>query len=219
MDLLLKLKSCISKIFVSNKLPVSKGGNKISEKQFESEEELNIHFIGSKKPILTIGQGTYINGLDLYCWDNRIKIDIGCYCSIADKITILAGGEHDTDWVSTYPFIPRWKIKNLYSKQEPRYKGNIIIGNDVWISNNVVILSGVTIGDGAVIGAGSIIAKDIPPYCIVVGNPAQVIKKRFHDDVIEKLLKIAWWNWDKNVIAERLPLFCDISGFVKKYEK
>ena len=76
---------------------------------YEATDEIHVKLIGGAKPALTIGKGTYINGLDLYCWDSRIKIDIGRYCSIADKV-MIAGGEHDTTWVSTYPFIPRWKV-------------------------------------------------------------------------------------------------------------
>jgi len=207
----------ISNLFIFNKSTGDNGEAILVETQFESEEEISINFIGSKKPTLSIGLGTYINGVDLYCWDSNIKIDIGRYCSMADKITIIAGGEHDMHWVSTYPFIPRWKLEELYYLQKPRFKGNITIGNDVWISNNVVILSGVNIGDGAIIGAGSIVAKDIPPYCVAAGNPSKVIKKRFDDDSIEKLLKIKWWNWDKNMIIKNLPLFVDINEFVEKH--
>lgn len=188
----------------------------VIENIYESQEEINIRFIGSKKPNLKIGRGTYINGVDLYCWDSRIDVHIGKYCSIADKITLVAGGEHDMEWVSTYPFIPRWKIEELYYLQQPRFKGDIKIGNDVWISNNVVILSGVTISDGAVIGAGSIVTKDISPYCIAVGNPAKVVKKRFSDETIEKLLKIKWWDWDKERIYNNLRYFNDINEFIKR---
>ena len=83
-------------------------------------------------------------------------------------------------------------------------KGNITIGNDVWIGYEAVILSGVTIGDGAIIGTRSVVTKDVPPYTIVGGAPARVIKKRFSDDVIEKLLKIKWWNWPVEKIAGSL---------------
>lgn len=217
MGILTKLKSLISRFMIHHGRPEGDVKDGIVEKKYESEEEININFIGGKKPIIHIGLGTYINGLDLYCWESRIKIDIGRYCSIADKITIIAGGEHDMHWVSTYPFIPRWKIEKLYSMQRPRFKGDIKIGNDVWIGNNVIVLSGVTIGDGAVIGAGSIVTKNVPPYCIAAGNPAQVIKKRFKEEIIEGLLKISWWTWDKNKIMENLPLFDDVKEFVEKH--
>ena len=83
-------------------------------------------------------------------------------------------------------------------------KGNITIGNDVWIGYEAVILSGVTIGDGAIIGTRAVVTKDVPPYAIVGGSPAKVLKKRFSDDIIEKLLKIKWWNWPVEKIARSL---------------
>ena len=83
-------------------------------------------------------------------------------------------------------------------------KGNITIGNDVWIGYEAVILSGVTIGDGAIIGTRAVVTKDVPPYTIVGGSPAKVLKKRFSDDIIDKLLKIKWWNWPVEKIARSL---------------
>lgn len=188
---------------------------KMNKNTFESEEELNIKFVGSNKPVLNIGRGTYMNGVELFSWDSRIKIDIGRYCSFADNITVVAGGEHDTDWVSTYPFISMWKVESLTYMQTSKYKGDIKIGNDVWIANNVVILSGVTIADGAVIGAGSVVVNNIPPYCIAAGNPARIIRQRFSAETIEKLLKIRWWDWDKRKIHENLHLFNKIDEFIE----
>lgn len=207
-----KLKYALLSLFGSPQKKAQESGH-----TFQSQEEININFIGGQKPIVEIGVGTYVNGVDLYCWDSRVKLSIGRYCSIADKITIVAGGEHDMNWVSTYPFIPRWQVESLYHTQKPRYKGNIIIGNDVWIGNNAVILSGVTISDGAVIGAGSVVTKDVPPYCIAVGNPAKVVKKRFSDATVAKLLDIRWWDWEKDKIRENLVLFPDMETFIERH--
>ncbi|MBA2840764.1 acetyltransferase-like isoleucine patch superfamily enzyme [Methanococcus maripaludis] len=176
-------------------------------------------FLGNKYPKLSIGTGTYINDLKLYCWDNTITVNIGKYCSFASGISITAGGEHDIDWVSTYPFIDRWNVKNLYSLKKPRYKGDIVVGNDVWVGNNVTILSGVTIGSGAVIGACSVVTKDIPPYAVAVGNPCKIIKYRFDKETIEKLLKICWWDWDRKKIYGNLEKMVDTEKFVKYYGK
>ena len=174
----------------------------------------NINFIGSKKPIFTLGKGSYINGMDIYCWDETIKISIGKYCAIADKVTVIAGGEHDKDWVSSYQFIDIWQIKELYNKKKKRYKGHITIGNDVWIGNNAIILSGVSIGNGSVVAAGSVVTKDIQPYQIVGGNPAKRIKDRFSQEQIEQLEKICWWNWQEAKIQESVPYFNDVNLFI-----
>ncbi|MDG5469924.1 CatB-related O-acetyltransferase [Deltaproteobacteria bacterium IMCC39524] len=211
-----KIYKKLKRYLISEKDIQTKDGTYLNE--YESQESLNINIIGSKKPTLNIGKGSYVNGIDLYCWDDRIEVSIGRYCSIADKVTIIAGGEHDMDWVTTYPFIPKWKVEDLYHLQKPRFKGDIKIGNDVWISNNVVILSGVTISDGAVVGAGSIVTKDVNPYSIVAGNPARVVKKRFSDDIIEQLLDIKWWDWDEEKIHENLILLSRVNDFIQQHK-
>ena len=154
--------------------------------------------------------------MTIYCWDDRISISIGNYCSIADKINIIAGGEHDKYWVSTYPFLDRWNLETLLYKKVARYKGNISIGHDVWIANNVTILSGVNIASGAILGANSVVTKNVPPYAIVAGNPANIIRYRFDLQTIEALLQIQWWLWDEQKIREELlPYIDDIQTFLK----
>lgn len=147
------------------------------------------------------------------------KITIGSFCSIAASCKAILGVEHRTDYVSTYPFgnIGNWKVNKEY--KHPISKGDIIICNDVWIGYNVTILSGVTIGNGAVIGANAVVSKDVEPYSIVAGNPAREIKKRFSDEQIESLLKIAWWKWPDNEIQENMHLLMntDINQFIKRH--
>lgn len=176
-------------------------------------------FYGNHIPTITIGDGTYANFLRIFSWKSAsaIHLNIGKYCSLAQDITIICGGEHDTNWVSSYPFIDRFSLSEHKELMRPRFKGNIDIGNDVWIGQNVTILSGVSIGDGAVVGAGAVVSKDIPPYAIAVGVPAKVIKYRFPKQDIEKLLKIKWWDWPQNVILSRIEDFTDISKFIAKY--
>jgi acetyltransferase-like isoleucine patch superfamily enzyme len=181
--------------------------------------DININYIGSKKPNIEIGKHSYINGIEIYCWDERINIRIGKYCSLADCITIIAGGEHDKDWVSTYPFVDRWNLEKFKYLKKPRYKGDIEVGNDVWIANGVTILSGVTIGNGSIIGAETVVTKNVPEYSIVVGNPMKIIKYRFDEDTINSLLKIEWWNWDEETIKSNQELFTNPKKFIEEFKK
>lgn len=126
---------------------------------------------------------------------------IGKFCSIADDVKIYVTGEHNYNWVSTYNFSEIFECKPCISK-----KGNVEIGNDVWIGDGAIILSGVKIGDGAIIGAKAVVVKDVEPYSIIVGNPAKLLKYRFTRIQIEKLLKIQWWNWEINKIESNLDL-------------
>jgi virginiamycin A acetyltransferase len=144
----------------------------------------------------------------------HLVLRIGRYCTLARGTTIVLGGEHRIDWVTTYGF-EKMEQKNGANPLD----GNVIVGNDVWIAENSLILSGVTIGDGAVIGAGSVVRRDVPPYGIVAGNPARVIRFRFEKDTIQALQNIAWWNWPHEKVEEALPLLCsgNIEDFVEKY--
>jgi acetyltransferase-like isoleucine patch superfamily enzyme len=139
-------------------------------------------------------------------WGEAAGLTIGDYCSIADGVQIFLGGNHRTDFVTSYPFASfiDWpETPNV--NQVPETRGNVVIGNDVWIGSHACILSGVTIGDGAVIGAYAVVAKDVPPYAIVVGNPGRIVRRRFPDEVIEKLLEIRWWDWPRKHIENHLP--------------
>jgi len=148
----------------------------------------------------------------------RASLRIGKYCSISTHVVIFLGSEHRTDWISTYPFPLLWETAKSISGH-PYSKGDVVIGSDVWIGYNVTILSGVTIGDGAVIGTGSVVSGDVPPYAIVAGNPAQIIRYRFDGETIRKLLKIKWWDWSDEKVKENVDLICSdsIDEFVKKF--
>lgn len=145
---------------------------------------------------------------------------IGKYCSIARNVTFMLTGNHRVDWISDYPFpafSAQWNIaKNI--KNYILSKGDIVVGNDVWIGYGSFILSGITIGDGAIIGAYSVVTKDIPPYTIVGGNPAKIIRKRFSQQQISRLLKLKWWNLPEEKIHKLIPCLCSDINSLKNLE-
>jgi len=138
-------------------------------------------------------------------------LHIGKFCSIAGRVKIILGDNHRMDWLSTFPF-PAFAddFPEVFGRNDYWFtKGDVVIGNDVWIGEEALILSGVTIGDGAVIGARSVVARDVEPYAIVVGNPAQVKRKRFPDEDIAKLLAVRWWDWPIEKIRAHLDILMD----------
>lgn len=142
------------------------------------------------------------------------NIHIGKYCSISTGFTVFLGGNHRYDTFSTFPF----KELNLNDECKPNsiFKPEPVIGNDVWIGMNVTIFPGVTIGDGAVIGAYSVVTKNVEPYSIVGGNPAKIIKKRFSDEIINKLIQLKWWDLPDEIICKDLAPITDINKFIEK---
>ena len=148
--------------------------------------------------------------IKIYSWCEGSELKIGSFCSIAEDIKVFLGGNHRSDWITTFPFghIHQDIFNNFNGSGHPKSNGDVVIGNDVWIGNNVTIMSGVEIGDGAIIANNSHVVKKVNPYEIVGGNPAKLIKKRFSDDEISMLLKIKWWNLDDDIINEISPIIC-----------
>lgn len=172
--------------------------------------------------IQSVGKYSYgIDDITFHSWGEGSVIQIGSFCSIAGGCLILLGGNHRVERISTYPFGHIHKhIFNHNGEGHPATNGNVVIGNDVWIGLNVTIMSGVTIGDGAVIAANSHVTKNVEPYTIVGGNPAKALKKRFSDEVIDKLLQIQWWNWPDDIIDQNLHLICtDNTQNILNYSK
>jgi acetyltransferase-like isoleucine patch superfamily enzyme len=163
--------------------------------------------------------GKYTYGTPTIHWSNNAKLMVGNFCSIAPNVNIYLGGNHNIDWVTTYPFghIHQNTFPHFNGAGHPSTKGDVIIGNDVWISSDVTIMSGITIGDGAVIANNSHVVKNVEPYSLVGGNPAKLIKYRFTPEQIEKLLEIKWWNWDDEKINKFTLLLCNnnINEFIK----
>ncbi len=153
---------------------------------------------------------------------------IGKYCSLGSNIRFVYFGKHDYDLVTTYPFVAfhdKWKTNapacptfhNGHIIESEIKAAPIIIENDVWISNGVTIRQGVTVGNGAVIALNSLVVKDVPPYALVGGNPAKIIKYRFNPRQIDDLLRVAWWNWPDEKVSRLLPLLLsyDIDNFIE----
>ncbi len=139
---------------------------------------------------------------------NGDKLVIGKFCSIACGAKFLfTSANHKMSSLSTYPFpifYEEWGLDAKDIRNAWDNKGDIVIGNDVWIGYEAVIMSGVTIGDGAIIGTRAVVTKDVPPYTIVGGVPAKPIRKRFDDATIERLVKLRWWDWEHDKIAQSI---------------
>jgi acetyltransferase-like isoleucine patch superfamily enzyme len=159
-----------------------------------------------------LGPGSYANGIGVYGWQQGTQASVGAYCSIAEEVVFLAGGDHDYHCVSTSPVLAR-----LAGRQRINSRGPIRVGNDVWIGHGAILLSGIEVGDGAVIAAGAVVTKDVPPYSIAAGVPARVVGFRFDEHVRRSLLEIRWWDWDQATIECRAADFFDVKTFIAKY--
>lgn len=155
--------------------------------------------------------------------ESGAKLSIGRYGSIADDVQILLGGNHRLDYVTTYPFGAMTAIwpEAAGTRGFHATRGDVAIGHDVWLGSGCVIMSGVAIGDGAVVAARAMVTKDVPPYAIVAGNPARLVRQRFDDRTIERLLACRWWDLPRERVAALIPLLQspDIEGFLAAVEQ
>lgn len=157
-------------------------------------------------PRYTIGTGTYGIPEVIEFGDDTV-LKVGSYTSIAEGVQILLGGEHRTDWLTTYPF-PAMVDEVRDIKDYAPSKGDVVIGSDCWICTNAVILSGVTIGHGAIVAAGAVVTRDVPPFAVVGGNPCKQIRWRFEEDVHALLLEAAWWDWPMEEVKAVARMLC-----------
>lgn len=181
------------------KLSVAKARNVFFSSFTDKWREMNSHNETTVRSyfephLVSVARYSY-GPLNVQSWGSQGEgLTIGSYVSIANDVTFCLGGNHPYSGLSTYPF----KVKFFGLSLEAQTKGRIVVCDDVWIGQKVVIMSGVTIGQGAIIGAGSVVTRNVPPYAIVVGNPGRVIKFRFSDDIIQKLITVDFSKLDRD---------------------
>ena len=169
-------------------------------------------------------RGTYFDRhVNIISWSDKYFVKLGKYNSIGRECNFFLHANHRPDWVTTSSQL--WgpvthEIAQMHMEMgHPSCKGDIIVENDVWIGAKATIMSGVKIGNGSVVGSGSVVTIDVPPYAIVVGNPAVVVKYRFTEEQIQKLLDISWWSWDEEKIRDNAMNMwsSDIEVFIEKH--
>ncbi|MEB0078815.1 CatB-related O-acetyltransferase [Pseudomonas sp. CCI3.2] len=166
-------------------------------------------------PKYSFGVGTY--GIpEVIRFGQGAVLTVGAYTSIATGVKILLGGEHRTDWVTTYPF-PAMISEVNDILDFSTTKGDVVIGSDCWICTDAMILSGVTVGHGAIVAAGAMVNRNVAPFSVVGGNPCKFIRWRFDEETRATLLQSAWWEWPIEEVKAMARTLCsaDIDGFIR----
>lgn len=169
--------------------------------------------------LITIGRHSYPRRPDVLHWDYSTRLVVGAFCSMAECLFVL-GGNHRTDWITTFPIRGQFGLPGAWHDGHPATKGDIVVGNDVWIGHRAMIMSGARLGDGVAVGAGAVVAGKVPAYAIVAGNPARVVRYRFAPAQIEALQRIRWWEWSDQQIEDRVADLCDadVDRFIARFD-
>ena len=170
---------------------------------------------------MSVGRHTYgMSHVTITGNQKHRQLLVGSFCSLANCQVFLGEGHH-TEWVSTFPFGAFPSFPSVLGQDMVAEKGNVVIGNDVWIGSGATIMSGVKVGDGAVVAANSHVCRDVPPFAIVGGNPARCIRMRFSDDVIRRMLDLKWWDFPDEAVNRLAHLLCspNIEEFLQAAEK
>lgn len=180
-------------------------------------ERLGLRRVEAWPPHVTVGRHTY--GLHRNSFvrpSAQAPVTVGQFCSIGPDVLIFGQADHPVALPSTYPFRTMLLDPDA-GNVDAVTKGGVVIGNDVWIGARAMVMSGVTIADGAIIGAGAVVARDVPPYGIVVGNPARLAKYRFAPEMIDALLQIRWWDWpDEKIRSFEAEFYGPVEAFIAR---
>jgi acetyltransferase-like isoleucine patch superfamily enzyme len=169
---------------------------------------------------VTIGRHTYGHDAETFCvFMTGAAIAVGAFCSIGPEVRILAGSEHITSRATTFPLNALLFEGSGDNSMDAIDRGTTTIGNDVWIGLGAIVLSGISVGDGAVIGAGAVVSRSVPPYAVVAGNPARLLRYRFDDHTCRRLLAVQWWECsDEEIEALRPSFMSDVASFLEQAE-
>lgn len=175
-----------------------------AKRKWRAKNTHNSTYVNSvfNQDLCTVGNYTYGN-VKIYSTNNISRLLIGSFCSIGENVKFILNDEHPLNYLTTFPV----KKRLFNGPPESISKGNIVVEDDVWFGNDVIVMSGIRIGQGAVIAAGAVVTKDVPPYAIIGGVPAKVIKYRFSEEVIQKLVKIDFSSLSKEEISKKLDSF------------
>ncbi|HLL92551.1 MAG TPA: CatB-related O-acetyltransferase [Solirubrobacteraceae bacterium] len=168
---------------------------------------------------LTMGRCSYGEPLVATFPGDSAHVRIGAFCSIGPDVILMDGGDHRTDWVSTFPFRARLGLPGAYEDGHPRSRGDIEVGNDVWIGRGARVRSGVSIGNGAVVASYAVVTRHVRPYAVVAGVPAREVRRRLRDEQVQALERIAWWEWPMDTIEARVAQLCsdDVEAFIREH--